>query len=390
MTLRLRAKRTLWLAAMLAAGGVQARESPGTTAAPVLQIPVGSRPAGMAGAFTAVAEGPYGMHYNPAGLSRSDGHELAFGFVSGFAGNRLQQLGYAGPLRYPGIFSQGATGLGFGLIYSQSGNIEVNRLNSDGSLQSSSELDAGSDLVLSGAYSERLGETPLNIISRDDCALSHSIGAAAKFIRSTLVEQYHANALAADLGYLAECRELGLSAGAVAQHFGQKMRFIDEADPLPATLRTGLALRRAWAQGQFLAAGDAQYLLHEKQIQGLLGLEYQWQGRFAGRAGYRLQDGAPGLTLGFGLRWERFLIDYAWEMAEALSHSHRFSLSYRFGPPPRRESQRGAGPRRESPHRYDESPEPASVDTSAEPPPRRRSRPIPPPEPNDPLPGWIY
>jgi len=69
------------LALHCAAGRVRAASGPGTTAVPVLQIPMSARAAGMGTSFTAVASDASAMFYNPAGLARLNAHELDFSFA---------------------------------------------------------------------------------------------------------------------------------------------------------------------------------------------------------------------------------------------------------------------------------------------------------------------
>ena len=50
----------------------------GSTSAAFLKIGVGARAIGMAGAFTAVADDPYAIYWNPAGLSLLSGSQASF------------------------------------------------------------------------------------------------------------------------------------------------------------------------------------------------------------------------------------------------------------------------------------------------------------------------
>ena len=380
----------LLLALLLgAAAPSRAAETPGITAAPVLQIPLGARAVGMGGAFTAVASDAAALYYNPAGLSRLNAQEVGLSFISGLSDNNLQQFAYGGPLPLPGLTGNGYVSAGASLLVSQDGRIEVNKTNPDGSFRSSENLSAGSDYVASLGYSERLAATPVET-PQGAYGLNHFVGVSGKFVRSTLAQQYSADAFAADVGYLLSSPEAGLSLGMSALNLGGRLKYVDVADPLPTTLRGGLAWQMGPSAGGLLVAGDGEWLTHEKQWRANAGLEYFWLKTCGLRLGYQFHQDSGALTVGLGLRWKsQILIDYAWAMSQTLNDSHRVTLTWRFDPVA--PGSRGVGhpfietgPDREQLRGINEQrPE-------IEPPlpperPFRRS-----PQPQEGVPGWVY
>ncbi|MBI3289716.1 MAG: PorV/PorQ family protein [Elusimicrobia bacterium] len=375
------------LASVCAAGPARA-DGPGTTAVPVLQVPLAARAAGMGTSFTAVASDASALFYNPAGLARINAHELDFSFASGAGETSLQNFSYAGPTPFTGISGNGYTSLGANLLYSRSGTIEVNRLNANGSLGSSESISAGSDLVLSGGYAERVGMTPIEL--RDaSYQIDHYLGLAGKYVRSTVVN-ISASVLAADVGYLVHSPEAGWSFGASALNVGGRIRYQDQAEPLPTALRAGFA----WQGGvpsvhSVIASIDGDYVLDEREWHANTGFEYFWVKTYGLRLGYQIHRDEAGLTVGFGLRWKgRFLLDYAWALGRALSDAHRVTVSYRFaGVPP---SQRGRQ-RRPFIESVPERDQLRGIEERqpqfSEPPPRPRA--VPRESPSG-VPGWIY
>jgi hypothetical protein len=384
--------RTVRLAAALAlalASPAGAAEGPGTTALPVLQVPLTARAAGMGTAFAAVATDSSALFYNPAGLARLNAHELGFSFVSGVGETTMQNFAYGGPTPLTGVSGNGYTSVGASLLYSRSGTIEVNRLRADGSLGSSESLNAGQDLILSGAYAERVGYNSFEL-KDGSYQVDHYLGLGGKYARSTLVQTYTASAFAADIGYLAHCQEARTSFGASVMNLGGKLRYSQEADPLPTIGRAGVA----WHGGtpsvhNFIVAGDVEYLLQEKSLRGNAGLEYFWVKTYGARLGYQFNRDEAGLTTGFGLRWKgRVLFDYAWGLTRALTDSHRVTVTYRFGgvAPSQRARQRrpfiDSVPERDQLRGIEER-QPQFVDPPA------RPRPVPRERPQG-VPGWIY
>ncbi len=84
----------------------------GTTAAPFLEVGVGSRAIGMGGAFVAISNDVSALYWNPAGLCRMDQGEAVFERIEWFADISFNYLGATLPFqRYgtAGIFLNAMT-----------------------------------------------------------------------------------------------------------------------------------------------------------------------------------------------------------------------------------------------------------------------------------------
>jgi hypothetical protein len=388
-------RRALLAAALALAAPACARsagsDNPGATGAAILQLPMSARAMGMGGAFTAVGTDASALYYNPAAMSRLNAHELGFSMVSGQSdsafGQTVEDISYAGPTPFTGISGNGYTSAGANLLFAQNGTIEYNQLKPDGSLAGTQSISAGDDFVGTLGYSERVGSTPIDF-REASYGVNHFMGVAGKYIHSSLAGGYSAQAVAADIGYLAHSPEAGLSAGAAILNLGSKMKFVDEGDPLPLTARWGLGYQFGVPSvHSFIAAADGEYRFYEKQALADLGLEYFWQKSYGLRLGYQFMRDSLGLTVGFGLRWRgRVVFDYAWGMAGALSDTQRFTVSYRFGgvtPIVRgrqRQPAQDTSPLQEQ-LRINEETSPTIELPASRPAPRERSQGVP---------GWIY
>lgn len=380
------------MSALLASAPARAgsSQSAGTTAAPILEMPLGSRALGMGSAFTPVASDVTALYYNPAGLSRLNAHEVAATFVSGLGGQSIQHFAYGGPLPFTGLSGNGYASFGGSVLFSQLGTIEVNRTNPDGSFLSTDNQSAGGDFVAQGAYAERVGTTPLEFRDGRNYGINHFIGLGGKYVRSTLVGA-NASTFTGDVGYLVNSPEAGLTFGAALLNIGGRLRYIDVADPLPTTARAGIA----WQGGvpsvhAITIATDAEYLTHEQQVYINTGMEYFWLRSYGLRIGYQFLRDSVGLTAGLGLRWRaRVMIDYAWAMGRALNDEHRITLTYRFGgvAPSTRAKQRSPFIERAPDHEeFNGLEEKTPTSYEAAPKPRSSSR----PELRTGVPGWIY
>jgi hypothetical protein len=214
-------------------------------------------------------------------------------------------------------------------------------------------LDAGTiDLVTSGGdqRSRRAQQDWVaSLTGATRLTETLSVGVAAKGIRSTLVQDETASALAADAGFLWRTPVRGWRFGGAAQNLGGKLTYREEGDPLPVLYRFGtsytVAVKR-WFNGG--VAPDAWYLQNvvdtsiltftadgvrdrAGQISGGIGFEWDVADRTAFRIGYKTGDVGEGVTAGVGFHLDRFSVDYAFQMLKDLKDRHRVALSLSWG-----------------------------------------------------------
>jgi hypothetical protein len=243
-------------------------------------------------------------------------------------------------------------------------------------------------------YSEKAGEMEFGQAS-EAFSIAHFIGVSGKLIRSTLAEQYSAVAFAGDIGYYMESPETGLRFGLSALNMGTEMKFIEEGDPLPLTVRTGFSWSpdfgrrtRVRDERNLLLALDGDYLPGDRQWHANFGAEYIPLSGYSIRVGYRFNRDLAGVTFGFGGDFRDMRLAYSWGMQDSLSDVHRISITYRFGKVPgyKREFKRRpyieSMPEREE-LRDIEDKTPRELD-----PPRRPRRQAP--DSQRLAPGWIY
>lgn len=383
----------LLLAALALASSASA-ENIGVTAVPILQLPMSARAAGMGSAFTGLADDVSALHYNPAGLSIMPWREATFTYLKGFEDQSIQHMAVGGPIPFAGLIGEGFTAMGASLLMASHGDVEITRLNPNGSLGSTDSREAGSDLIATFGYSERVAvfEIP---VKQDSIRLEHSMGVNGKYIRSTLAETYTATTFAGDVGYLVRAPDQGVGFGAAIQNIGSKLTFIEEGDPLPLTYRAGFSWRPQLpdtltlpARQEITFLGDAYYLARERASRGLIGVEYSVMRTWAARLGYKINDDSAGFTVGFGGAWGPLSMDYAWAMTDSLSDAHRFTFTYKFGKVSEREREKKRKPYIESMPEKEElkgidERKPDFIDQ-----PRRPRREVP--ENRKSAPGWIY
>src|ERR1017187_2363206 len=106
--------------------------SSGTEGAAFLDIPVGAGPAAMGAAYTALATNAYAPTWNPAGLGRLTGTELAAQHLSYLESMNYEYLSFVHPLNAQD--SETHRGIGFSMQYLGSGDINRTGIDTSGNL----------------------------------------------------------------------------------------------------------------------------------------------------------------------------------------------------------------------------------------------------------------
>ncbi len=302
----------------------------GGTSAAFLKLGVGARALGMSGAFTGVADDPYAIYWNPAGLA-SMGSEKNLGFFHNdhFQGLKQEFLLYTAPadgLTFlgPRGLRSGVFGLGLNYFYTPKDMERRSGLNESDPLSPISPVEGkfgAYDTAFSLGYGWKPGRTS-------------SLGASLKVIRQ-YIDTYSAGSFALDLGLLKDLELFGekFTAGFSAQNIGPGIRFVRRYD-LPLVFKAGLSLRLP-DSGALVALDAAKPIDNYPSLAA--GLELPLMRTLSLRSGYRYRHtgnelGAwSGFSAGAGVSFGRLSFDYAFAPFGELGNTHRFSLNARLG-----------------------------------------------------------
>jgi len=295
--------RTITLAVSLA---LLAQAAGAAETASFLNIGAGARGLGMGGAYTALADDANAIYWNPAGLSALEKKEVSVSHAELSESVRHDFLAYAQPTPQ-GTFAVGATYL------SQSA------LEGRDALGHPTGGFSASDAAVSFGYGRKT-----------DLA---DLGASVKYVRSH-IGSAEAQTFAIDAGVR---RTLGaVVLGASLRNAGPGMKYDVQRNDLPLRLAFGAAYKFAgghavaaeFTNGPRGAGTDAGFGGEYQAIKDvLLRAGYTTQSAVAGGSGF---DAARGLTLGLGLRHERWSLDYAAVPMGELGSTHRFTLAARW------------------------------------------------------------
>lgn len=341
--------RTAILAALLgAAAPARAIQTDvGAAAAQFLQIGGGARSLGMAEAYTAVADGPDAVHWNPAGLSRMTRLEATYARTELPAGLHHDFFAVGAPSELlSGTLALGVTRL------SQDSLALVNASNqAQGSFSPHSE-------VFALGYGHAFGANDITSTSRDYFRENWNVpradrpyenerepwtgeisaGVSLKIIEESLGTR-SASAFAIDGGGMFRPTDLHelIVAGAF-RNIGSKLTFISQAEPLPGELAVSVAYDARSDDWRFLPALeiDAPYA---GNVYGKLGVEATKNISEGASAAMRLGFTSvsavdlgvlSGATAGVGLKVGRFAFDAAFQPMALLGQSFRVGVGWKF------------------------------------------------------------
>ena len=312
----------------------------GTTAAPFLEIEVGSRAIGMGGAFVAIANDATAIYWNPAGLSRISKSEATLIHTNWLVGTNFDFVGVVVPMGYLGSIAVNVISLSTDEMEVRT----VQRPEGTGEKFSYGDLSAGL------SYAKNLTDR-------------FSIGVNAKYI-SQRIWHMKAKGIAFDIGTLFKTRFNGMVIGMTISNFGASLKLegrdvfvnYDEAPqfggsndripaskltdkfPLPLLFRVGVAMDILKSGSSRLTiAADAAHPNNNTEYINT-GMEYVFNKNIALRFGYKnlfTLDTEEGFTAGFGTKLKlaggvALKIDYAYQDFGRLQNAQRFSLGFEF------------------------------------------------------------
>ena len=327
------------LIVLLIAPGVARSGNPvskrGTTAAPFLQFGVGPRAVGMGEAFTAVANDPSAMYWNPAGMERLSGSEVSFSYMNWVADMDFMYAGI--------VFKTGSAG-SFGISMTSLSTPEMLVRTVDEPEGLGSRFDAA-DLALGVSYAKYLTDR-------------FSFGGTFKYIQRRIWHM-EASAIALDFGALYSLPVNGMKLGISISNMGTKLQMngsdltvSTDIDPLkqgnttavltdlrtkewslPLLFRFGLAYDLVESESHTLTVAS-DYLHPNDNTESVnVGLEYTFESLLTLRGGYQslfMEEHEKGLTLGVGLRQGGVCIDYSYSELQNLGYVQQFSARIAF------------------------------------------------------------
>jgi long-subunit fatty acid transport protein len=331
---------SLILPHVFAQGFVSDVSKKGTTAAPFLSIGQSARAIGMGSAFVGVANDVSSIYWNPAGLTKAQGVNVAFDHTLWIADIKYNYLAASYNLGDMGT-------IGFSYTGSDIGEMNVTTITQP---EGTGETFSSTQAAFSLAYAIQLTE-------------NFSIGFSPKFIYEN-IWRMNASAFALDLGVQYVTPFDGAILAMSISNFGTSMQLLGtsnlvlhDLDPensgnngnipayletnswaLPLTFRVGVAYDPIHSEMHKLTVAlDAMHPSDNYESINI-GAEYTFNDFLFIRGGYKslfLQDSEERFSLGFGLKHElvgnvALKLDYAYQDFGRFSDIQKFTLSISF------------------------------------------------------------
>jgi Type IX secretion system protein PorV len=285
----------------------------GTTSADFLNLPVGARAAAMGGAYTAISEDASAIFWNPAGLVQISKLSAIFMRTAYVADINYQYMAYAHRLGYDSVIAASALVTDIGAINQT--DISGNRIGTF----------TPQDQVITLSYSKA-------ILEFSDKEKDLSMGISIKHIKSKIVSE--TSSFAGDFGIMTyNFTALPYRLGIMFSNFGQGLKFDQESNALPMTLKLAGALNPF---KNFLLSADV-VLPKQDKPNFILGAELNTQPNELTKLSIRgglnsqlLRDNLSGFSFGLGATLHFFSLDYAFTPMGELGTAHRMSITFDF------------------------------------------------------------
>lgn len=309
-------------------------EKVGTTSFQFLKVMADARATAMGEAYAAVVDQSDAVFWNPGALTKIEGADVTFSYMDYFLDVKHFSIGAAYTVPGFGTF-------GFQGMMVDYGEIEVTRV---------SELGFIGETYNPGLTGETINPNALvaGVSFAKKLTDKFSFGLTAKYVREDMdFESKYASVhdryrlrqslLIFDGGLLYETGFRTLRIAAVVRHFGPEVKYVDEGYPLPQTFDIGVAAYLFGPENSWLFSSAQQKMLlsfdllqprdYDQQFNA--GVEYAFQDIIALRAGYKMNYDEVGLTLGFGLNYNDYRIDYSFnDFGDYLDSVHRFTIGF--------------------------------------------------------------
>ncbi len=296
----------------------------GTTSFQFLQVVPNAHAAGMGSASSTTIFSSDATFFNPAGLTQTSKMDATVSYLDWFMDVTISSVSLSYQLKNYGT-------IGFhGMVtdYGELVETRVDQLQRD---------------PITGIYNPGLTGNSISASAMvfglsfaRELTDRFSFGLTAKLAHEDLVAK-SVSALIFDGGMLYKTGYKSLKLGVMVRNFGADITYFEESYPLPQTFAIGVSglIVGNEAEGMLFNSNDSKVLMSYELVQTRdhsqqqhLGMEYSFNDLIFLRGGYIFNYDEESWTAGFGLAYNRFRLDYAYnDFGDFLGNTQRFTFN---------------------------------------------------------------
>ncbi len=299
-------------------GAVSAFAQSGTTY-DFLRLDVGARAAALNGSFVSMADDPNLLFYNPAALTSIAQPSASAGFLKHLLDVNSGNLVYSQSVSDLGTFAAGILFVDYG---------------------SFDRTDESMNVL--GSFGAR--ELALVIGGGRQIASNTSVGLSAKYIYSSIAD-FSSSAVALDVGFFYEIPSELITIGASVLNLGTQLStYGGTSESLPVDVKVGITKRPehlpVLLNLDFHKLNESGGTFFDRFSAFTIGAEFLMSESVRLRFGYSNEkrkelklgntSGLAGFSLGGGIRFSQYLVDYAFNSYGKIGALHRISVGIVF------------------------------------------------------------
>lgn len=315
----------------------------GSTSMQFLKVMPVARATAMGEAYSVLASGAEALFWNPAGVAGVENVEASLTYVKWIFDTRQAALGVAASLGTYGTAGVQLQFVDFGEIPEALWASPYKDDLENPGLTGNTFRPYAYLIGLSYAYqlTEKFS-TGLSVKLAHESLYNGSSVTATNSLGNVVDAKTWANGLLFDFGIQYNTGFHSVRLGASVQNFGPNVTYAVEENSIPLALRVGVAANLIGESSLLMPMENSRlgvafdlFQPNDYTQQAHAGLEYEYAGMVALRAGYKFNYDADGLTAGLGVRQTlggtRFSIDYSYGALDfELGRVHRISIGAGF------------------------------------------------------------
>lgn len=332
-------KLVILLSAILLVRGPVFAQKVGSTSMQFLHVMPCARATAMGDAYSVLATGAEAVFWNPSGTALLSSQEFSSTYIDWIFDTRQGALSYATPIGNLGAIGVQIQYIDFG-EFEETSNDPQYMVPGNWGLTGRTFHPFG---ILAGlTYARSLTDKFAAGVSvkygHESLFNEHGATAYVSSVGGFETVKTWTNALLFDFGIRYNTGFHSLQVAASVQNFGPDLKYASESNPAPMLFRYGIATDLIGKDGFLLDQPDNRLTVafdlfqpNDYAQQSHLGGEYEFQGVFAIRAGYKFNYDYEGLTLGAGFKQPvgsvKLSVDYSYgSMGTYLGYVQRISL----------------------------------------------------------------